>query len=293
MNTKIIIFALSLLSLFSVQSQENQALTTADKCKDKQIFDSYIIKKNNDKSDFNLSLVQTALHFLNSPYESATLENNKSEQLVINLKAFDCMTFVENCLALTKIANSEKPDFDNFKKELQTIRYRDEIINGYTSRLHYTSDWIRNNEKKGIIKDITQTLNGIILPLHINFMSTHPNLYPHLSSHPEDIEKMEQIENAINKHSYYYIPKEKIKACEKQIKSGDIICFVTSTKGLDISHLGIAFHKNNMLTFIHASTKAKKVIINPVSISDYCKSITSNKGIIVLRMESGELRMEN
>ena len=254
-----------------------------EECKDRQIFDSYLKRYSHSTiSSLDSQLVQTALFFLGAPYEASTLEVNEEEQLVINLQAFDCMTFVENCMALSRTVCSKHPDFDTFKKELQTIRYRNGLIDGYISRLHYTSDWITDNQKKGILEDKTQISGGIILPMHINFISTHPQAYNYLSKHPEDIEKIKQIEDSINSYTYYYIPKEKIKDCEKQIKSGDIICFVTSIPGLDISHLGIAYRKNGMLTFIHASTSAQKVIINPISIADYCKNIKSNKGIMVL-----------
>ncbi len=254
-----------------------------DECKDKQIFDSYTNKQNHlIDSSLNSQIVRTAMFFLDTPYKALTLESHDEEQLTVNLQAFDCMTFVENCIALSLTTHSEKADFDTFKKELQTIRYRNGVIEGYTSRLHYTSDWITDNQKKGILEDKTQISGGIILPIHINFMSTHPQAYSYLSKHPEDIEKIRQIEDSINSRTYYYIPKEKINSLGTQIKSGDIVCFVTSIQGLDISHLGIAYRKNGMLTFIHASTTAQKVIINPVSIADYCKNIKSNKGIMVL-----------
>lgn len=280
MKLKIFISLLDLLFFCSaVPAQINEF----KECKDKQIFDSYLKRYSHSTiSSLDSQLVQTALFFLGAPYKTSTLEVNEEEQLVINLQAFDCMTFVENCMALSRTVCSKHPDFDTFKKELQTIRYRNGLIAGYTSRLHYTSDWITDNQKKGILEDKTQISGGIILPMHINFISTHPQAYNYLSKHSEDIEKIKQIEDSINSYTYYYIPKEKIKDCEKQIKSGDIICFVTSIPGLDISHLGIAYRKNGMLTFIHASTSAQKVIINPVSIADYCKNIKSNKGIMVL-----------
>ena len=282
MNLKIFTLFLGILYSCSVSAQMHKF---SDECKNKQIFDSYI-KKNNHLTNSSLSsqLVQTAMFFVDTPYEAATLEVNEEEQFVINLQTFDCMTFVENCMALSRTVCSKEPDFDTFKKELQSIRYRNGIIKGYTSRLHYTSDWITDNQKKGILEDKTQISGGIILPLNINFMSTHSQSYNHLSKHPEDIKKMQQIEDSINSRTCYYIPKEKIKACENQIKPGDIIGFVTSIQGLDISHLGIAYRKNGTLTFIHASTTAQKVIINPVSIADYCKNVKSNKGIVVCRM---------
>lgn len=277
MNPKIYILFLCLLFSWSIPAQIGEY-------KDKQIFDSYIKEVGHlSNSSLDSLIVQTALFFLDAPYVASTLEINEEEQLVINLQAFDCMTFVENCMALIRTVYSTETNFDTFKNELQTIRYRNGIIEGYTSRLHYTSDWITNNQKKGILEDKTQLLNGTILPMHIHFMSTHPQAYNHLSKHPEAIEKMQQIEDSINNRTYYYIPKEKIKTIEKNIQTGDIVCFVTSIKGLDISHLGIAYHKNGILTFIHASTSTKKVIINPISIADYCKNIKSNKGIMVLK----------
>ncbi|MDR0231278.1 MAG: DUF1460 domain-containing protein [Dysgonamonadaceae bacterium] len=282
MNQKI--YTLFLGTLFSC-SIWAQAHIVSDECKDRQIFDSYL-KKNNHlaNSSLNSLLVQTAMFFLDTPYNASTLETNEEEQLVVNLQTFDCMTFVENCMALSRTIHLKDANFDTYKKELQAIRYRNGIIDGYTSRLHYISDWITNNQKMGILEDKTQLLGGIVLPTHINFMSVNAQKYDYLSKHPEAVEKMRQIEDSINSRTYYFIPKEKIKDYEKQIKSGDIICFVTSIQGLDVSHLGIVYRKNGILTFIHASTTAKKVIINPISIADYCKSIKSNKGIIVCRL---------
>ena len=44
------------------------------------------------------------------------------------------------------------------------------------------------------------------------------------------------------------------------VKSGDMVCLVTTIKGLDVSHVGFALHKDGILTFIHASLTAKKVV---------------------------------
>ncbi len=232
-------------------------------------------------------MVTAAKYFLEVPYVAATLETKeREEQLVVNLRSLDCMTLVENCLALNLTAQVDTADFETFKQKLQSVRYRNGIIDGYPSRLHYTSDWIFDNEKAGVLKDKTKSCGGEILPLSIDFMSTHPESYPYLQKHPETIEVMKQFEDSINKRTYYYIPKEKIEKNSKKIQDGDIICFVTSVKGLDISHLGIAYRKNGMLTFIHASSNAKKVIINPESIADYCAKQKKNKGIMIARTVS-------
>ena len=231
-------------------------------------------------------MVKTALFFLETPYGTATLEINETEQLVVNLRELDCMTLVENCLALTRTVCSGTVTYKHFTQELQRIRYRGGIIDGYPSRLHYTSDWITDNVAKQILSDKTKETGGKSLQFNLNFMSTHPESYKALKNNPDDIANMQKIENAVNQRTYYYIPKNEISGKEKLIQNGDIICFVTSIEGLDISHLGIAYRKNGMLTFIHASSQANKVIVNPESIAGYCAKMKRNVGVVVVRIEN-------
>ncbi len=229
-------------------------------------------------------IIEAALYLMDTPYVGKTLEVNKEEELVINLRELDCMTFVENCLALSRAAQYPYPDYDYFVRQLKYIRYREGIIHGYPSRLHYTTDWIADNVGKGIIEDITYALGGKKFQPNVGFMSSHPELYPGLQANKQDVEVMIDIENRINqRNTYYYIPQHEIKEKQSLIKTGDIICFTTNLPGLDISHLGIAYWNKNQLTFIHASSKYKKVIINPESLSDYCGMIKTNTGIMILR----------
>ena len=219
-----------------------------------------------------------------SPYAANTLEANEEEQLVVNLRELDCTTFVENCLVLARAMQYPDPDYDRFKHELRKIRYRNGVINGYTSRLHYTFDWIFNNIEKGIMDDITYALGGKKLKPNVFFMSQNPAKYPSLAGNPDEVQRIQAVEQKINaRGNYYYIPKQEISHLQPMIKNGDIICFTTSIPGLDISHLAIAYRNKGQLAFIHASPTAKKVIINPEPLSDYCRTIKTNTGIMVLR----------
>ena len=237
----------------------------------------------------NELIVQAALSLLNTPYVANTLEVNEEEELVVNLSELDCMTFVESCIALSRAVQYPDYDYEYFVRELKKIRYRDGLINGYTSRLHYTSDWISNNIEKNIIEDITYALGGKKFKPNVNYMSTHPNLYPALRNSRQDVETMAEIEKRINqRNNYFFIPRNEINEKASLIKSGDIVCFTTKLPGLDISHLGIAYWNKNQLSFIHASSKAKKVIINPESIADYCQLNKNNTGIIILKQRKVE-----
>ncbi len=242
------------------------------------------LSKEKNMSSENL-MVKSALFFLGKPYVGNTLEGNEEESLVVNLKEFDCFTFVETCLSMTLAAQSCTLDSDSYLDYLQKIRYRNGIIDGYTSRLHYASDWIFMNDSVGFIKDITEEIGGEQLTFQVNYMSTHPNAYKHLKLHPEDIDKIKKIESVVNGRLYYYIPKKNISVCVSQIKNGDIIFFVTNISGLDISHVGIAYREKGKLTFIHASTQEMKVIVDPQSLVDYCTNRKNNKGIVICRVQ--------
>ena len=236
------------------------------------------------KSSIDSEMVRAAYVFLETPYVGGTLEQSEGEELIVNLHEMDCMTLVENCLSLSRTAQLLSPDWESFKRELRQIRYRNGIINGYVSRLHYTTDWIYDNIGKGIFEDVTHALGGRKFVANVHYMSENYKKYPHLVDNFEAVRQIASIEQAINaRNIYYYIPKEEIMQLQTMIKNGDIICFTTSISGLDISHLGIAYRNNRRLTFIHASTSAKKVIINPESLVEYCNSSRTCTGIMVLR----------
>ena len=250
---------------------------------DKGIFESYLNSVQTvDKLCSDILMDETAKFFLGVPYVGKTLEY-EPERLIVNLREMDCMTFVENVLALAEASASGTPSWQTYLEKLQQIRYRDGKIEDYTSRLHYTSDWIYENEKKGLIADITKEIGGVPLAMDVSFVSTHPESYMQLQSHPEYIAVMAKKEKEINSRQYYYSPKEEIDKQEAQIRTGDIVCFVTSIKGLDISHVGIVHKEGDTMTFIHASSGKKRVIINEESLQDYVLGIKKSKGIMVLR----------
>lgn len=183
-------------------------------------------------------VVQVGKSFLGTEYIANTLEINPSdEQLVVNLTAFDCVTFVENCLAFARCIKTDKTTFDDFKQSLMKIRYRHGIIDGYTSRLHYFCDWIYDNQIKGYVNDVTRDLGGEVYVKTINFMSTHSNSYKQLSD-SSNLAEIRAVEDEINLRTYFYIPKKNIAKISDQLQNGDIIATTTSIPGLDVTHTG-------------------------------------------------------
>lgn len=230
-------------------------------------------------------VVRCASFFLAKPYVASTLEKGDEEELVVNLNEFDCTTLVETAVALAGTIKSGECSLPLFRYILQFIRYRDGAIDGYSSRLHYVTDWIDNNVKAEVITNMTDSLGGIKIAKSIDFMTTHTDSYKQLMNREEMVDKMREIESEINERgTYSYIPKKDISRIAGKIKDGDIIAFATSIDGLDYSHMGIAFHDGGRLTFIHASTRTKTVTVEKQTLIDYCMKSTRCTGISVLRV---------
>lgn len=231
----------------------------------------------------NEVVVEMGKSFIGISYEANTLETQGPEHLVVNLQTLDCVLLYENSLALARCIKKGIKTFENYKKELQFVRYRTGIINGYPSRLHYTTDYFYDNEKKGVLKDITQEIGGVLFRKRINFMSTHPELYPRLQESPEFVPAMQKIEDEVSTRKIYHIPKSDVKKIASTIKDGDIIGITTSIDGLDCSHTGLAIWQNGALHLLHAPAPGLKVQVTEMPFWKYLARIKRDEGIIVAR----------
>lgn len=250
-------------------------------CKDKF---EIAVKKNLKEKPIGDVITEIGKSFIGTNYVANTLEKGDKEELIINLKGLDCTTFLENALTFAICIKEGKTSFKDYQNELQKIRYRDGIINGYPSRLHYFSDWIYNNVKKGIVTDETKALGGEKITFNVDFMSNHPDSYKRLKESPELIPVIKKQETEINSREYYFIPKDKVASIENKIHNGDLIAFTSNIKGLDINHVGIAVRLNgNRIHLMHAPNVGYKVQISEKNLSDYLKNIRKDKGVIILR----------
>jgi len=251
---------------------------------DKQAFENKTIEIDGLlENDFGKTLVAIGKTFKGTPYVAKTLEIGETESLVVNLHGLDCTTYVENILAFGLLLKEGKSDFDSFTKTLETIRYKDGKLDGYGSRLHYFSEWISNNTKKGLIKEITSEIGGIEIQKEINFMGTHRDLYPFLKD-DSNFEKIIETEKELAKRTFCYLPQDQIEANEHLIQTGDIIALATSINGLDVTHTGIATReKDGRIHLLHASTGSMEVEVSKLPLADYLKGIKRNIGIMVAR----------
>ncbi len=225
-----------------------------------------------------------AKSFLGVPYVHGTLEQEGAEQVVVNLQQLDCWTFLENSLAIALASHSAQPAFDTLQQYVQQLRYWGGQVDGYASRIHYFSGWLLQAEKTGRLRDITRDLGGVPYRKKIGYMSARPKKYPPLQN-PETRRALQQVEERISRHAWFYIPQDRVAHVEHLLRDGDIVALTSGKRDLDIAHQGFVVKKHGRAYLLHASSLAKKVVLAGQPLSRYVLAQKGQTGIIVARIE--------
>ena len=228
------------------------------------------------------TMVAIGKTFLGTRYQAHTLEGQETEHLIINFQGLDCTTFIENVLAFYLLKQRKELTLEDFAMILQQIRYRDGQINGYPSRLHYFTEWIADNEEKGILRDMTRDLGGQPADKTRNFMSRNRASYQALSDYSHFM-ALQQIEKNLEQTPYFIVVQDELDVIMPKLQDGDIVAFATSIDGLDVTHTGLAIRQGERMHLLHASSSGK-VEISEQPLVDYTKGIKNNTGLIVARI---------
>lgn len=288
MKSTKLVFTILLVSIFAILTSVSNSTSNSFLFDDYEEMRCKRMLKSFDTSMSELPMselvVEVGKKFLGTEYVGGTLDKNtRNESLVIMITGLDCVTFVENALIMARLIKSGKLDFDSYKEELTKIRYREGVINGYPSRLHYFTDWIFDNQEKGIVTDITESIGGVPYNKNINFMTSNVGSYKQLENNSSNIAQMKEVENMINSRTMFYIPKQEVNLYYDKLKSGDIIATTTDIGGLDVTHTGFVYKENGKTYFLHASVQTKDVMITNVELREYLMSNKRQSGIIVAR----------
>lgn len=238
------------------------------------------------------AIAQLGETFVGTPYRAATLEIPGPETLVVNLHELDCVTFVETVLALTEFVRRDgvaaladsAAARTRYEGYLRSIRYRDGVINGYASRLHYFSDWLAENARAGHLIVVSAELTSVEDARPIDFMSSHAGKYPALAD-SATLATIILVENRLNTGPpRRVIPKDSIAGLVSQIRDGDIIAAASTVAGLDITHTGFALWRDGQLHLMHAPLTGQPLEISPLPLAERIQKIQGQWGIMIARV---------
>ena len=209
-----------------------------------------------------------AMELTGTPYVGFTLEVSRDvESCVVNLKGLDCVTFFEDALCIARMIKRGKSSPEDLIAEVRTTRYRGGKMGDFTTRLHYTTDWFVDNERKGVLRILTPELPGAQpFTQRVGIMSQHPENYRQLAAHPELVPAIRRFEDEINARSLKYLPMDKLEAAEHLLQTGDIVGVTTTAEGIDIAHTGLCIKdEQGVVHFMDASSSRRnmKVTLEP------------------------------
>ena len=227
-------------------------------------------------------MVKLGRQLVGTPYVGGTLEGEGPEVCRVRLDGLDCVTFFESVLNLSRNLQSGRTTVDQLIESVTLTRYRSGKLAGYTSRLHYTTEWILDNVRKGTVSDISKDLGGKPVHMPVDFMSTNPKYYPALRQDSVAVRQMAEIEARLRSETMYVIGRNDIASIESRLQDGDIVAIVTSKKGLDYAHTGIVVREGSRARFMHASSTKKHVVLDGY-LADVISRVDTWTGISVAR----------
>ena len=224
-------------------------------------------------------------------YKHFTLEiDNRIESPSVNFQGMDCWTFFEIALGFARMLNEPESNWtpERMLHYIELDRYRGgECTGDYLSRLHYLEDWLYDNDRRGLVQDLTRDLGGQSVPHSAREMSAGWRHYRYLAANRSLLGPLARMEANVSSRPLYEIPKNKVAGIESKLRSGDIIGIISRDRsGLySTAHVGLALHTSDgVLHFMHASSPSNsgRVIVDQ-ELSKYLYRYRSDSGILVAR----------
>ena len=224
-------------------------------------------------------------------YKHFTLEiDNRIESPSANFQGMDCWTFFEIALSFARMLNEPESNWtpERLLHYIETDRYRGgECTGDYLSRLHYLEDWLYDNNRRGLVEDLTRDLGGRSVPHSAREMSAGWRHYRYLVANRSLLGPLARMEANVSSRPLYEIPKNKVAGIESKLRSGDIIGIISRDRGglYSTAHVGLALRTSDgVLHFMHASSPSNygRVIVDS-QLSKYLYRYRSDSGILVAR----------
>ena len=228
---------------------------------------------------------------LGTRYKHFTLEiDNRIESPSVNFQGMDCWTFFEIALSFARMLNEPESNWtpERLLHYIELDRYRGGQCTGeYLSRLHYLEDWLYDDDRRGLVEDLTRSLGGRSVPHSAREMSVGWRHYRYLAANRSLLGPLGRMEANVSSRPLYEIPKNRVAAIEPKLRSGDIIGIISRDRnGLySTAHVGLALRTNDgVLHFMHASSPGNygHVIVD-TQLSKYLYRYRSDSGILVAR----------
>jgi hypothetical protein len=224
-------------------------------------------------------------------YKSFTLEiDNRIESPSVNFNGMDCWTFFEIALGFARMLEEPEGNWtpERLLHYIEIDRYRDgECTGEYLSRLHYLEDWLADNNRRGLVEDLTSQLGGVSVPHSAREMTQGWRHYRYLAKNRSLLGPLARMEARVSARPLYQIAKSRVASIESKLKTGDVIGIISHDRGglYSTSHVGLALRTSDgVLHFMHASAPHNYAhVVVDTRLSNYLARYHTDTGILVAR----------
>jgi len=199
-------------------------------------------------------LLQVSEKFLGTPYAPSPLgeSQGKDADPLIRFDAVDCLTFVEETLAISFAIEPREVE-----AILIDLRYAEEVA--FDDRNHLMeAQWLPHNLAKGFLRDVTRRYGGDSTEVVHKTLTS--STWASRSSRALGLSPSRQ---PIGTFDLPIIPIEQVRAVAKRIPSGTLLAVVREDrpyKPTRISHVGFVLHRGQKTYLRHATLRAAKVV---------------------------------
>jgi len=196
--------------------------------------------------DYDRFFARFTERFRGMPYgagDNASLRGYQEGQTLVNFETMDCVTFIENFVALARAVRqwraapaafpTEEARFRLLVHHLNQVRYYNGDNCTWDDRIYYFTHALEELEAQGLVRNIAD-LTGEPFRKTINYLSSNKKKYPGI----HDWGRIGYIERKLSRRRIQYYPLAHIDRYAPLARTGDIVALATSVAGLDVSHCG-------------------------------------------------------
>ena len=230
-------------------------------------------------------------------YKHFTLEiDNRIESPSVNFQGMDCWTFFEISLAFARMLDEAEENWtpDRLLHYIEVDRYRGgECTGEYLSRLHYLEDWLFDNDRRGLIVDLTRELGGASVPHSAREMTVGWRHYRYLAAQPIAARvRWHKWKREFRRAPFIKFQNAAWPQWNRKLRNGDIIGIISRDRsGLySTAHVGLALRTSDgVLHFMHASSPGNsgRVVVVDSRLSSYLARYRSDSAEFWLRARCG------
>lgn len=266
-------------------ARPSEVVATALLPADAALLDAWYEKVGARRPDeaYGALVVRAAMAQLGRPYLDPPAPAGP-ERMEIRLRDFQCVSLVESSLSVARCLTLGEADAPCFVREVEGFRYRDGTLGDFASKLHYFSEWVTDNARRGRLRELSYELGGRPTPTTYDFMTRHRGRYAPMAE-ADVFAAVERVERDLATQPLpVVVGRGAVKAAQARLETGDVLALTGTRPGLIVSHAALVYvDLKGVRHLLHASSTQRRVMMQTEDIASYVLRRPERTGFMAAR----------